>query len=366
MSAMSSDCFDVVVVGAGQSGLAAGYHLRRSGLAFTLLDGRDELGGSWPSYYDSLELFSPARYSSLPGLAFPGDPERYPRRDEVTAYLRAYARHFELPFLAGCRVRNVSRQEGCFRLATESSGGEALGTVEARAVIVATGGFGRPYLPRLPGEDEYVGRCLHSASYRGPEEFRGQRVVVVGAGNSAVQISVELAEVARVTLATREPVRFLRQRILGKDVHFWIRLVGYDSLPLGAWFGFRAPTPVLDQGRYRAALAAGRPERRPMFESFSRDGVVWRDGSAEAVDAVILATGFRPHVEFLRELGALDAQGLPLQRAGVSRTVPGLFYVGQEWQVSHASATLRGVGPDAARVVRKIESQLRAGEASRG
>lgn len=363
---MHGNTFDVLVIGAGQAGLAAGYHLRRAGLSFNLLEARDEPGGNWPSYYDSLELFSPARYSSLPGLAFPGDPERYPRRDEVTAYLRGYARHFELPVLAGRRVKEVSRREGRFRLTTEGPRGESLGIVEAGAVIVATGGFGRPFVPRLPGEEEFVGRVLHSASYCGPEEYRNQRVVVVGAGNSAVQIAVELAQVARVSLATREPVRFMRQRWLGKDVHFWIRLLRYDPLPLGAWFGFSAPTPVLDQGRYRAALAAGRPERRPMFRRFTARGVEWSDSREEAVDAVILATGFRPHVEFLRGLGALDAQGLPLQRGGVSQTVPGLFYVGQEWQVSHASATLRGVGPDAARVVRRIERTFRAGEACRG
>jgi len=349
--------YDVLIIGAGQAGLAAGYHLQQTGLQYAILDAQTQSGGNWSSYYESLKLFSPARYSSLPGYPFPGDPNRYPFRDEVTDYLRAYSKHFQLPVLDKRRVTRVTRhtKNGTENFTLEVAGEESL---HSRALIVATGGFGKPYIPQLPGQSEFTGRQLHSAEYKNPETFPGQRVVVVGSANSAVQIGVELALYAQVTLASLKPVKFMPQRIAGSDLHFWIRLIGYDQAPLGAWFGMHVPSSVIDDGRYRRALAAGKPNRRPLFQHFTADGVQWNQNEHEPVDTVIYATGFRPPTDFLNDCGALDAKGAPLQRDGISLSVPLLYYVGLEWQHSLASATLRGVGPDAARVVRKIKKVL--------
>lgn len=344
--------FDTIVIGAGQAGLAAGYHLQRAGLHFTILEAGIKPAGSWPSYYDSLKLFSPARYSSLPGLPFPGDPDRYPLRDEVIDYLVGYAAHFKLPVITNNRVERVERTEQTFRVAI--AGGSVY---ETHSLIAATGAFHRPYLPRLPGQSEFQGRILHSAAYKNPESLRNQRVIVVGGGNSAVQIGVELAEVAHVTLATRSPLKFRPQRILGRDIHFWLRVTGLDTLPLG-YLNLSPSTPVLDTGVYRAAIAAGKPDRRPMFTRFTADGVVWADGAREAVDAVIFATGYRFNLDYLSDLGALDDGGRPHQRAGVSLTVPGLYYVGLSGQRSLASATIRGVGDDAAYVVARLRRRV--------
>jgi putative flavoprotein involved in K+ transport len=347
--------YDVLVIGGGQAGLAAGYHLQRAGLTFAILEAAPEVGGSWPHYYDSLRLFSPVGRSSLPGLPFPGHPRHYPARDEVVAYLRQYMRYFQLPIHTSARVERVERTDAGFRLLV--AGGIAY---QARAVIAATGAFHRPYMPQLAGRDSFHGQVLHAAAYRHPTPFAGRRVVVVGAGNSAIQIGVELARVARVTLATRAPIRFRRQQIFGRDIHHWAWLLGLDRLPISPQAAQSAATGVLDTGVYQAAVAAGQPERRPMFTHFTPGGVVWEDGTEESIDTIIYATGYRPSLDYLADLGALDADGHPLHQRGVSMVVPGLAYVGLSNQWTYASATLRGVGPDARYVVRHLRQHLRA------
>jgi putative flavoprotein involved in K+ transport len=351
---------DTLVFGAGQAGLASGYQLQRAGRSFTILEAAAQPGGSWPHYYNSLRLFSPARLSSLPGLPFPCDPERYPARDEVIAYLRQYAEHFQLPIVTGARVAQTARDGELFTVQTDDGR-----TFQARSLIAATGAFHRPYLPQLPNQDAFRAAILHAFAYRDWAAFQGQRVIVVGAGNSAVQIATELAQVARVTLATREPVRFVNQRPYGRDIHFWWWLTRFDTRPLdsrlGTWLSRLADGKgprVLDTDIYRAALAAGKPDRRAMFTGFTDSGIIWNDGSAENIDGVIFATGYRPNLAYLAPLGALDGESQVVHRHGVSLTVPGLYFVGLSNQRTFASATLRGVGPDAAVVVRHLTRYL--------
>ena len=284
-------------------------------------------------------------------MRLPGRPGRYPTRDEITDYLRGYAARFDLPVRTRSRVGDVAWDGRTFQLALP--GGDRLA---ARAVVAASGGFGRPHIPDLPGLTGYTGTLLHAAGYRRPEPFTGQRVVVVGAGNSAVQIAVELAEVATVTLASRQPVRFRPQRPLGLDLHYWARWSGLEALPIHR-DGARS-VGVLDDGRYAAALAAGRPDRRPMFDRLTSTGVVWSDGTEEPVDAVILATGYRPDVGYLAGLGALNSDGWPVHCRGRSLTVPRLGYVGLPGQTGLASATVRGVGGDARRIARWLRRTL--------
>jgi putative flavoprotein involved in K+ transport len=173
---MTKMTYDTIVIGAGQAGLAAGYHLQQAGFRFLILEASNKLGGSWPCFHDSLILNSPARYSSLPGLPFPGDPEHYPRRDEAVAYLRSYAAHFKLPVVTGVRVSKIERTGLTFRLTTSR------GRYQTRTVVAATGFFGRPNLPYIPGQADFRGQRLHAADYRRPEPFSGQRIVVVGGG----------------------------------------------------------------------------------------------------------------------------------------------------------------------------------------
>ncbi|WP_149256798.1 NAD(P)/FAD-dependent oxidoreductase [Actinomadura sp. K4S16] len=349
----------LVVIGGGQAGLATAHTARSLGLAPIVLEAAKQSAGSWPHYYDSLTLFSPARRSALPGTVFPGDPDGYPARDEVVAYLTDYAARLDADIRTGHRVTEVvAAQDGSrggFEVVT--AGGEVFA---APLVIAATGGFSRPYRPDLPGLDAFPGAVLHSSDYRRPDPFTGRRVVIVGGGNSAVQIAIELAGVADVTLATRHPLRFMAQRLLGVDMHIWLQRSGLDTA------GWARPlltggkgTPVMDTGTYRDAIATGNPDRRPMFTRLEGDQVVWSDGTREHVDVVLLATGYRPGVDYLAGFGALDQDGQPRHRGGASLTHPGLGYVGLEWQRSFASATLRGVAADARHVLTRLRKQRR-------
>lgn len=334
----SSRVLDVIVIGGGQAGLALGWHLQQHGLDFLILDEQTRPGGNWRNYYDSLQLFSPAEYSALPGMVFPGDPKSYPLRHDVVQYLEAYAAEFQLPFEGGTRVVEVVQNDKAFEVRAANGS-----TFTARAVVVASGAFSRPYTPDIPGLESFSGTRLHSSGYRTPEAFAGQRVVVVGAANSAVQIAYELASVAQVLLATREKIRFFPQRILGLDFHAWLK---FTRLEHTRWLSDQS-TPVLDTGKYRKALDTGRLQRKAMFQQVLPEGVVWPDGTTHQVDALIFATGFRPNLEFLAQLPVGDQQDRVLQRNGVADQVPGLYFVGLPRQRNFASATLRGVGADA-------------------
>ncbi|MDN3243147.1 flavin-containing monooxygenase [Glycomyces tritici] len=343
------DLIDTLVIGAGQSGLATARALRRLGVEPVVLEAGDAPTGAWPKYYESLTLFSPARYSALPGMPFPGDPERYPRRDEVVAYLEGYAKQLDADIRTGHCVRALEHRDGVFT--AELADGRAL---HARTVVAATGGFRNPYRPALPGLASFCGTVLHAAEYQRPEPFAGQRVVVVGGGNSAIQIATELAEPARVTVTTRGKLRFAPQRPLGRDLHFWYTITGLDAAPIGRFLSHPPTVPVLDTGRYRTAIAAGRLDHRPMFTSLESNQVLWSDGTSEPVDAIILATGYRPALDYLTALEVIDAEGHPRHRGGLATDLPGLAFVGLEWQRSLSSASIRGVGHDAARIARPL------------
>lgn len=340
---------DVIVIGAGQAGLACGWHLQQRGLKFLILDQQQHPGGNWRNYYDSLELFSPAAYSSLPGLPFPGTPTRYPSRDEVVHYLEHYANRFQLPIRQNTEVRQVQRLGDEFEV--RSAEHECF---SAKAVIVASGAFSRPYTPAIPGLDSFQGRQMHSADYRKAEPLGGQRVVVIGAANSAVQIAYELAQVANTTLATREAIRFVPQRFLGIDFHAWLKWTGLEKT---RWLSDQS-TPVLDDGTYRRALRTGLLHRKQMFTAVVPDGVTWADGQHEAIDSLIFATGYRPNVPFLDGLPVLSQDGHILQRQGMALEVPGLYFVGLPRQRNFASATLRGVGTDAAHILPSLLRHL--------
>lgn len=353
---------EVVVIGAGQSGLTAARTLQAQGISPVVLEAAPETAGSWPHYYDSLTLFSPVAYSSMPGLAFPGHPDHYPHRDEVVSYLRRYAAGLDADLRTSTPVTAVEAHGPDGFLVHTATGD----TVRTRGIVAATGAFGHPYTPALPGQGHFTGRLLHVAGYRNPHQHAGERIVVVGAGNSAVQVGYELAQVATVSLATRHPVIFVPQCRDGQDVHYWLKTSGFDLLPpewLHRYFGGRT---VDDTGKYQHALQTGQLDRRPMFTAFDTDGVVWPDGTREHVDTVLFATGYRPHLNYLSRLGALDRVGMPRHTGGVSATHPGLVYLGLEFQRSFSSNTLRGVHRDAEHVIPPLAAHVRNPRAAVG
>lgn len=341
---------DVIIIGAGQAGLAIGRELQKSGLAIRILEGGNKAGGSWPQYYDSLRLFSPVEYSSLPGLDFPGRRGTYPGKEEVAAYLRQYAQHFGLPITTNQTVVSAT-VDALGRFQVQAKDGSIY---RAQALVVATGTFRSPHRPNFPGQEGYEGRVLHACEYRNPSEFKRKQVIVVGAANSAVQISVELQSHASVTLASREPIRFLPQRILGQDIHFWFKTLGVDRSTRVS----DQSSPVLDDGRYRRALRKDAPSSRPIFQSFTPTGVRWADGSEQNADAVILATGYRPSIPFLDRRTVVGPDGKIRHADGASLAIDRLYFVGQPGLRSFQSATLRGVGVDAAVLAPRILTDL--------
>jgi putative flavoprotein involved in K+ transport len=344
----------VIVIGAGQSGLAAAWALRRLGQPVVVLEAGDRPAGAWPCYYDSLRLFSPAAFSAMPGLPFPGDPDRYPSRDDVADYLEQYAATLDVDIRTRTPVRTVRHDTDGFVVVT-ADGSE----LPASGIVAASGSFSHPHRPGFAGQERFTGELLHVAEYRSPAPYAGRRVVVVGAGDSAAQVANELASVATVTLATRHPLRFIPQRIGDHDVHYWLRETGFDTLPAPWLEQITGGSVITDSVGLQDSLAEGLLDVRAMFTALDGSEVIWNDGRREPVDAIILATGYRPSLEYLRKLGALDEHGAPWHVGGVSSTQLGLVYLGLEFQRSYASNTLRGVSADAAAVVAPLVAWIR-------
>lgn len=349
---MSTRSLDVAVIGGGQAALAAGFFLRRTGLAFALLDDQRAPGGAWQHAWPSLHLFSPARWSSLPGWIMPEGADRYPTRDEAVAYLAAYEARYGLPVERPVRVHATHSAGESLRLETSA------GAIAARAVISATGSWGAPVMPDLDGAAEFAGRVLHSAHYPGAEAFAGQRVLVVGGGNSGAQILADLLDVARVTWVTREPPTFLPDDVDGQYL-FEQGTARFKALQEGR----TPPTPrslgdIVMVAPVRAARDRGLLVSRPMFVRFTRTGVVWPDGREEPVDAVILATGFRPALAHLAPLAVPDAKGRLAMEGVHAAAHPRLYPLGYGDWTGYASATLIGVGRAAKAVVEEIARAL--------
>ncbi len=344
----------VIVVGGGQSGLAAARALRELRMPPVILEASDRLTGSWPRYYDSLRVFSPAGYSSMPGMPFPGAPDHYPGRDEVTDYLEQYAARLDVEIQINTRVETIQQDGKAILVLTED--GRVL---PASGIVAASGSFSNPYRPSFPGEEAFTGELSHVANYRNPTPYAGKRVIVVGAGDSAAQVANELAPLATVTIATRHPLRFIPQQLGGKDVHYWLRKTGFDTLPAIWLRKITGGSVVTDSVGFEQTLAEGRVDRRPMFTALDGGQVVWSDGQREPVDAIILATGYRPSLHYLRELGALDEHAAPRHVSGISSTHLGLVYIGLEFQRSYASNTLRGVSEDAREVIAPLVAWIR-------
>jgi putative flavoprotein involved in K+ transport len=343
---------DVVVVGGGQAGLAVGYYLRRTGLAFVILDAQSGPGGAWLHGWDSLRLFSPARFSSLPGSIMDGGPDYYPTREEAIEYLRRYEERYELPIERPVRVQAIRRGDGHLRVETDR------GAWAAAAVVSATGSWEAPYVPRYEGQEEFRGVQLHSAQYRSPAAFTGRRVVVVGGGNSGAQILAEVSRVADVTWVTLEEPRFLPDQVDGRylfDQATERYRAHREGRPVGPPLGLGDIVMVapVREARDRGTLRSERP-----FVRFTRDGVVWPDGRAERIDVVIWCTGFRPALQHLRPLGVVESDGRVLLTGNRAVREPRLWLVGYGEWTGFASATLIGVGRGARAVAGEIQTAL--------
>jgi putative flavoprotein involved in K+ transport len=353
-----AEALDVVVVGGGQAGLAAGYFLRRTGLRFAILDGGAAPGGAWRQAWDSLTLFSPAQSSSLPGWPMPVIPGGgYPPRDAVVAYLAAYEARYALPVHRPVTVAAIHAAEGYLQL--EAAGGAGWA---ARAVISATGTWAEPHIPTVPGRNCFAGRQVHSAAYRRPQDFAGQTVLVVGGGNSGAQIMAEVSRLAAraVWVTEREPT-FLPDEVDGRilferaTARWLAEREGRPPPSLQGSLGDVVAVAPVREARSRGALASIRP-----FLRLEAGGAVWADGMRIAADAIIWCTGFRPALRHLAPLDILGADGrVALGPAGQVLAEPRLWLLGYGDWTGMASATLAGITRAARETVAAIAAALR-------
>ncbi len=347
---------DVLVVGAGQAGLALGRHLQRQGVRFLLVDAGARIGDVWRSRWNSLRLFTAAEHDSLPDLPFPAPAGSYPGKDAVADYLESYARTFGLPVRLNTRVTRLTQADGVFTAGTTS------GPLTARQVVVATGPFCAPRIPDLAAGLAPEVAALHSSAYRRPEDLPEGRVLVVGAGNSGVQIAEELAGTGRsVSLAISSRPRTVPQRPLGRDLFWWLTRTGLLRTPVDSRLGRRLRDRELVIGTTWRRLAGRGVRLLPRAVSAIGRTVALADGTTTVVDAVVWATGFRVDVGWLDVAGAV-ADGTPVHVRGVS-PVPGLFFLGLPWQHTRGSALLGFVGKDAGWLAERMDTARTTGGA---
>ena len=366
----------VIVVGGGASGLSAAAALSRRRIDVVVLEQDHELGGTWARRYDRLHLHTVRQFS---GLAHFPIPRRYPAylsRDDVVEYLREYARHFGLCIFTGATVHRIRPGDASSeRWTVETADG---GAWHARVVVIATGQYRQPVLPPWPGRESYAGRIVHSAAYTNATPYIGQRVLVVGGGNSGAEIATDLSDngAAYVAISVRTPPPIVPRDPFGMPVQrtsillsalpvgianrlgrLTTRLVLGDLTRYGMPTGEFAPyttkrIPLIDVG-FVEALKRGRVQVRPALERLTRTDAVFADGTSEPFDAIIAATGFTTGLESLVDMPAvLDDRGEPRGASGEPTAQPGLYFIG----FTHS---LRGHLFEANRASRRLARNVR-------
>jgi putative flavoprotein involved in K+ transport len=350
---------ETLIIGAGQAGLTTAYHLTRKGRECLVLDSNARVGDSWRQQWDSLRLYSPARYDALPGMPFPAPGWHFPTKDETADFLETYARDLDLPVRLGVRVLRVANDGHGFRVDTDA------GDYTASNVVVATGTFGRtPYIPDFAGDLDPAIVQLHSSEYRRADQLPDGPVLVVGASHSGHDIALEVAGERPVILAGRDcgqipvPLESRRMRALFPVVWFVWGNVLNRRTPMGR--------KGLQHARFhggpalrvkRADLLAAGVERVTDRVVGAMDGrPVLADGRVLDVAAVVWATGFRQCLDWI-EPSVTGEGGWPREQRGSVAEVPGLFFCGLSFQSSFRSMLIGGVGADAAYVAGRIEER---------
>jgi putative flavoprotein involved in K+ transport len=324
-----------------------GHFLARQGRRFVILDRSDLIAAAWRERWESLTLFTPRRYDSLPGLPFPGDPNGYPTRDEVIAYLERYAETFNLPIELNSNARRVSAVDGRFLVEIDGR------MIVSDNVVVATGPFQTPHVPDLADRLAPNVFQTHSVGYRKPSDVTEGTVVVVGGGNTGFQIAKELSATHHVYLSVGSRQTPLPQKVLGRDLFWWLTKTRLLDKTVESRLGRRL--------QHRETLIGSGPpelkkrygvELKPRVVDASEDTIRFADGSELKVDAVIWATGYRPDFSWI-DLPVFDPNGHVRHRRGVT-DVPGFYFLGLTWQHTRGSALLGWVKDDAAFIAGQI------------
>ena len=352
----------IVVIGAGQAGLSVGYHLARRNLPFVILDAHERVGDTWRERWDSLRLFTPARYDALDGMAFPAAPQSFPTKDEMAAYLEAYAARFNLPVRGSVKVESVSKRGDRYLI----SAGKML--LEAEHVVMAVSNYQLPYRPSFACELDSKIVQLHSSDYRNVSQLREGGVLIVGAGNSGAEIAKELAPRHQTWVSGRDTghIPFRIEGFLGRNilVHLVLKVLFYRVLTLSTPMGRRARPKIISQGgpliRVKPKELAAAGVQRVSRTIGVRNGLpLLEDGRVLDVANVIWCTGFDPGLSWIK-LPIFGSDGEPRQWRGVVEGEPGLYFVGLHFLYAFSSTMIHGVGRDARYVVDQIAHRVQA------
>ncbi|HYC51753.1 MAG TPA: NAD(P)-binding domain-containing protein [Gemmatimonadaceae bacterium] len=351
--------YEAIVIGAGQAGLAAGYWLAKHDVDFLIVDANARVGDVWRNRWDSLRLFTPARYSALPGMRFPGDPYHLPSRTEVADYLEWYAQANDLPIRTGVRVRQVRRADAGFEVDTDGV------QLQADNVIIATGAFQTPVIPGISQQLDPGIMQLHSSGYRNPRQLPDGDALVVGAANSGAQIALEISR-ARNTLLAGRSVGSMPRRVLGRDLFDWlwptVMRPGADSA-----IGRRIQRDILSStdkliGMSEADLDSPSLKRVGRVVGVREGKPQLEDGSVASVKSIVWCTGFRPDFRWI-DAPVFDDGGTPRHTRGVT-AVPGLYFLGLRFLYRLNSSLIGGVGADAEFVASALASRYGASRPS--
>ena len=363
----TSEHTDVLIIGAGQSGLALGYHLQQRGRQVLLVDRNERVGDSWRGRWDSLKLYSPASRDGLPGMPFPAGKTSYPTKDEMGDYLEAYAERFELPIRLGTAVEVLTQEDGRFVAETGDS------RIGAETVVVASGVFEKPHAPAFAGELDPTITQLHSSAYRNLSQLQDGPVLVVGASHSGADIAYEAASRHEVVLSGRDTgqlpasIETKRGRMLFRGLFF----AGTHILTVDTPMGRRARPSVISKGgpliRVRPAdLAAAGVERTGRVEGVRGGKPLLADGRTLDVTNVIWCTGFHAGLSWVDlPTPVYGADGEPTHERGIVPDEPGFYFVGLHFLYSLSSTMIHGVARDAERIADTILARTSAGAAAR-
>ena len=357
MARTDSEHFETVVIGGGQAGLAVGYHLATRQRSVVILDAGERIGDPWRRRWDSLRVFTPARYDGLPGWSFPASGWSYPTKDEVADYLESYAARFRLPVRTGIRVDGLHRETDGY-LVTSGPG-----RYHADNVVVATGGYQAPRIPEFASELDQNIAQFHSSQYRNPSQFREGGVLVVGPGNSGAEIALEASADHQVWLSGRdtgqEPFRVggPADRVLTPPFWFLLSHVLTVGTPLGRKVRHQLSQQGLPLARVRRKDLSRAAVERVRRVTGVRDGLpMTADSGVLDVATVIWCTGFVPDFHWI-DLPVFDHDGTPKHTRGVVRSEPGLYFIGLFFLSAASSSLIGGARRDARHIARQIASR---------